>query len=446
MEKRIPISSVLAAIESDVIKGDFLENFKEFSFNTVKTTNQAGEESSWTIKVVAFDTEKDKIVRFKRTMIECPVTPVPANIIGRYYVENRTHTGHIRKAEATDVLVGKNLGKKNATTSVGQAILIANTLYQLKLNKSAKEGKVERPLPMLVKKEGVSKGATLSAADFENGILIEPKLDGIRMIAHVTPSNNIELYSRTAKAFNGLENIERDTTNMLFKQNIYRPEQIYLDGEIYLHGKQLQSISGAVRGSSENSGDVERSKLKYFIFDCFLPSIPNMPQAERKELLDKLFASGEYPSLVLVKGRVAHSDEEVKAIYNDYLKGGYEGAIARRLHRKYEPSKNNYHTDALLKIKPFLDAEYQITDYTQGSGKDKGAVIFKLKTDTGKTFVAVPNMTYDRRKELFSQFKTDPESFNQNYLNKMGTVQYSSISKLGVPQQPKFITIREFYE
>lgn len=444
MQKRTIIGCTLSAIESDVIKGDFSKDFKEFSFEPVTTTNQAGDESTWTIKVNAFDTEKDKLIRFKRDMLQCPVARYPANIIGRYYVENETHTGKIRDAEVTDVLVGKNLGKKNATTAPGQAILIANTLYQNKVNKSAKEGVIERWLPMLVKKEQSTKGATLSDTDFENGILVEPKLDGIRMIAHVTPSNTIELYSRTAKAFNGLENLERDTTDMLFKQNVYRPEQIYLDGEIYLHGKQLQSISGAVRGSSEKSGDVERSKLKYFIFDCFLPSHPDMLQQERKDLLEKLFATGDYPSLVLVKGRMAHSREEMIEIYNDYLKDNYEGAIARRLHRKYEPSKNNYHADAILKLKPYQDSEYQITDYTQGSGKDKGAVIFKLKTDRAKAFVAVPNMTYLERKELYTRFKTDPDYFKDNYLGKMGTVQFSSLSTLGVPQQPKFLQVRQF--
>ena len=134
MQKRTVIGCVLKAIEEDIIKGDFSKDFKEFIFNPITTSNQAGDESSWTIKVNAFDTENDKIIRFKRDMIQCPVKQYPVNIIGRYYVENETHTGKIRDAEVTDVLVGKNLGKKNATSSVGQAILIANTLYQNKFS------------------------------------------------------------------------------------------------------------------------------------------------------------------------------------------------------------------------------------------------------------------------------------------------------------------------
>ena len=53
-----------------------------------------------------------------------------------------------------------------------------------------------------------------------------------------SPYIDTELYSRTAKVFYGLDQIEKNVTDMLYKQNEFRPEDIYIDGEIYLHGKQ----------------------------------------------------------------------------------------------------------------------------------------------------------------------------------------------------------------
>lgn len=449
MEKRKAIGCVLTAIEDDTIKGDFTEDFKEFIFDTVKTTNQAGDASTWTIKVLAYDQDKKKPVRFKKAMLKRPITQPTKNIIGRYYVENITHTGKVRAADVTDVLEGKNLGKSNATTPIGQAILIANKLYNDKLNKSttdkAKNVGDDKPLPMLVKKEGASGKSTLSDDDFKAGVIIEPKLDGIRAVAHVTEEGDVELYSRTAKVYYGLDNITRDVSDILYKQNIYPPQQIYLDGEIYIHGKQLQDISGAVRGENEKSGDVERSKLQYYIFDCFLPSQPDMPQSARKDLLKALFQGHNYESLVLVEGRLAHSREDMETIYDQYLQDNYEGAIARRLNRTYEPSKNNYHSDALVKIKPFMTDEFELTSYDEGAGKDKGAVMFTLKTDKGRGFNAVSKgMTYAERRELFNKFKQHPEVFERDYKGKMATIQYSTLSKLGAPQQPKFITIRNY--
>ena len=448
MEKRKAIGCVLTAIEDDTIKGDFTEDLKEFVFDTVKTSNQAGDVSTWTIKVQAYDKDKQKPVKFKKSMLKAPVEQPTKNIIGRYYVENVTHTGKVRDADITEVLEGKNLGKKNATTAVGQAILIANKLYKDKLNKSttavAKQID-DKPLPMLVKKEGSSGKATLSDEDFTEGVIIEQKLDGIRAVAHITESGEVDLYSRTAKGLYGLDNITRDVSDILYKQTLYPPQDIYLDGEIYLHGKQLQDISGAVRGEGEQSGDVQRSKLKYYIFDCFLPSKPDMTQRERKELLNHLFEDKHYENLVLVEGRIAHSREEMEMIYDEYLEQGYEGAIARRLSRTYEPSKNNYHSDALVKIKPFQTDEYEVTGFKDGAGKEKGAVFFTLKTDKGREFAAVPKgMTYSDRYALYSKFKQDPKLFDKEYKGKMATVQYSTLSKLGIPQQSKFVAIRNY--
>ena len=60
MEKRKVITCVYSAIEDGTIKGDMSDNHKEFVFNTIKTTNQAGDESTWTIKDVAYDKDNAK--------------------------------------------------------------------------------------------------------------------------------------------------------------------------------------------------------------------------------------------------------------------------------------------------------------------------------------------------------------------------------------------------
>lgn len=445
MEKRKVISCILTAIEDDEIEGDFTEDLKTFVFPTISSSNQAGDISKWTINVQAYDTNKDKAITFKKNMIKCPVEQLPKYIVGRYWVVNETHTGHIRDTDITNITEGKNIGKKNATTSVGQAILIANKLYKDKVNRS-KSFINTNPLPMLVKPEGKTGKAFIKDDEFErNNIVIQPKFDGIRCMAHLDSNNEVELYSRTAKNFYGLTNITRDVSDLLFKQNIYPPKDIYLDGEIYEHGKQLQDISGAVRGEATKSGNVVRSDLKYYVFDCLIITHPNMPQSERLNILKRMFANKQYDNMVFVESQPVSSRAEMEEKYAHLLDEGYEGAIARRLDRIYEPSKNSYHSDALLKIKPFHTSEYEIIGYTDGRGKDKGAVLFKMKTANGHEFVVAPKgMTYDERKELFTKFKEDKNIFNQEYKNKMATIQYASLSKDKVPQQGKFLVIRNY--
>ena len=52
-------------------------------------------------------------------------------------------------------------------------------------------------------------------------------------------------------------------------------------------------------------------------------------------------------------------------------------------------------------------------------------------------------MTLKERKSLYKTFQEQKDIFDKEYKGKMATIQYSIISRLGVPQQPKFITVRD---
>jgi ATP-dependent DNA ligase len=165
--------------------------------------------------------------------------------------------------------------------------------------------------------------------------------------------------------------------------------------------------------------------------------------------------------------------EEIHKISAEALGNGYEGLIIRKATGKYEYSFRNYHSSEILKMKPTFDKEYKCIGYTNGKGKDAGAVIWVCevahedrlggKSNEDYIFNVVPNMPLEERKRVFRclQRKTNDDDdaetmFDIYVLGKPLTVEYQELSETGVPLRAKgkaFRTyedetdpIREMYE
>jgi len=90
----------------------------------------------------------------------------------------------------------------------------------------------------------------------------------------------------------------------------------------------------------------------------------------------------------------------------------------------------------LQKVKTFLDGEYRIVDYTEGTGNEKGCVIWVCETPDGRQFRVRPRGTQEERKVLFRN--------GDDYIGKMLTVRYQELTDDGVPRFPVGIAIRDY--
>ena len=335
-----------------------------------------------------------------------------------------------KQSSYNTITKGKNIGKKNATNVLTQALNEAFNKYTKRYDKIT----TNILLPMLVSRK--------FKYDSSINYYIQPKLDGVRVIAYLD-DKVIKYYSRTGKEYK-LDHINEDLITLFNKY-----PNTYFDGELYKFGLSLQQISGFARNSKQSN------VLEFHIFDCFDPdNIKTSPFYERIKILDK-FDDMKY--VKFVKTLLVNNDIKlIDDISEKYLKQGYEGLIIRERNQIYEPGIRSNH---MFKIKPYNTNEYIINGFKSGTkGKDIGALIwictinkknidddiinYNNKLLTNDQFSVVPNMTYNERYEYYN--KLNKKKNIHNFKDRLLTVQYSSLSDSGIPMQPKGITIRNY--
>ncbi len=360
-----------------------------------------------------------------------------------YYVEYYTTSGYsgmkMTESAATTITTGKNIGKKNATNVLTQAYKECQSKYAAKLKAgytetmAAKEAKPSddnpMPFPMAVKSWKDHK------QKLSYPLYIQPKLDGVRMLARFE-NNSVKLYTRRLHDIAGFEKIKSMLLRM-FKAS--KLKTFIIDGELYAHGFNLQTISGIVRNVSI-SEDV-KDQLQYHIFDIFDTSKPELTFAQRYDYLNAFMSSVDQDGTVIVLNPTDYAETTGAAdlLYSKYVKAKYEGLIYKSKDRPYEFDFNKEKRSAwYLKRKKQEDAEFEIVSFTHGKGKDKDCIVFELQGPNGKTFNCVPNGTYNYRKELYASALS---AFDTEFKGKLAKVLYDDLSKDGVPLRGRIVQI-----
>ena len=179
-------------------------------------------------------------------------------------VIERTHgyVGHKETITRKEITKGKNIGKKNETTTFEQASLEAQSLWK-KQKQSGYTENLENTqeksliLPMLAHDYNKRK------KDIGSNIAIQPKIDGVRLVAHIDPvTDNIVFTSRTGKEMNNLEHIAQD----LIDNEVFYDKKLHLDGELFTFDLPFEEISGIFRKKTLTP---KVKLLKFHIFDSF---------------------------------------------------------------------------------------------------------------------------------------------------------------------------------
>jgi len=338
------------------------------------------------------------------------------------------------KVNTREISVGKA-----GRTVLEQAILQADRKFKDKIEKSGYSPNLKKVStndvkvirPMLAGKLNFSKlGKSVKLP-----ALVQRKYDGIRTIAFKDASGSIEMESRQGKGWHHMDLIKQSIAKVYSDNDL--PSTFYFDGELFpMEGSDMtfQELTGLVRRKTLKTGDKDLLKQVYFyIFDCFDTANMGLSTEERFNILANIFQKS-YPNLYLVPTELVETKKDVKHAFQKYIQEGFEGLMLRSIFGPYELDKRSKH---LLKYKEFVEDEFEIVGFHEGTGSDVGTIIWELKTKNDKVFSARPKGTREHRRELFEN--------GDEYIGKNVTVIYQELTDDGVPRFPVAKDVREGY-
>jgi ATP-dependent DNA ligase len=397
------------------------------SFPELQGEAQTGKTKTWSIRVLERET-----------------------LSGAVYGVIETSHGYVDgKKQVNEKIIseGKNIGKKNETSALQQAINEARSLWVKKkesghtavgvistplggaitdgseeadeiglTNRSTNRSKgvaEDVPLPMLAHDYN-KRGKSIKYPCF-----VQRKFDGTRCVG--MPSKG--LFSRNKKSYPHLGHIVAEINKL--------PASVILDGELYSDTLTFQEIVGLVKRESLKPGDEEKQlKIKFHVYDI----INGMPYEQRYANLQMLFSRYKFKYLELVKTEVCISEEQMKELHAQYVTEGFEGIMLRNKAGLYK----NVRSDSLQKYKEFFDSEFKVVAYKEGEGLEAGCVIWVCETEDKRQFACRPRGTREERIELCEN--------GDEYVGKMLTVRFQEMTDTGLPRFPVGIAFRSEYE
>jgi len=343
----------------------------------------------------------------------------------------KTDDGYLLKVESgqTDGKLKETSGQvinegKQKRTAEEQAIFQANSKLKKKRDEAyfdtIEEAQTQiKLLPML------AHPFTKRKHNITYPAVVQRKFDGVRCLARINDDGTVTLLSRKGKEFPHLGHIRREVLNYNKNPNIV------LDGELYSDTLTFQELVGLVRRVTLKEGnDKQMLEVSLRVYDC-IDLEEEQDFSKRHEAIADITRGAKY--LSLVENTSVKDEKEIHAAQARFVAEGYEGAMVRNLTGAYAIGKRSAN---LQKVKTFLDDEYEIVGFTQGTGDETGCVIWICTTKDGQEFRVRPRGTREARQELFQNGDT--------YTGKMLTVRYQELTDEGLPRFPVGITIRDY--
>lgn len=319
--------------------------------------------------------------------------------------------------ESVDVISqGVNIGKKNETTYLEQAIAEASSRWTKQRDRKRYDESLEQidtkkqAAPMLA--HPYEKHA--SKIDWVHPVFYQPKLDGFRCLATRHSDGRVTLRSREGKP------IESMTHIVEILESVQWPKELHtLDGELYTHGVPFQTIASRIKRKQAGS-----EKIGYTLYD----TVHAAPIFDRLGMIECF--SGLDPVDTIQSCEVDKSDD-IEVYHSQFVEFGYEGVIVRHSMTGYEAGKRSHN---LLKYKHFDDDEFLILSVSKGKGPYSDKAIFTCKVGDNQTFnVTAPGTLEDKAAALASAEKC---------VGKLLTVKYQGFSDEGIPRFPVAKAIR----
>lgn len=256
-------------------------------------------------------------------------------------------------------------------------------------------------------------------------IVVQPKLDGIRLLVTRTPEG-ISMRTRNGRPAMYMHLLEELTA--LFA--LLPP--LVLDGELYVHEWPFERLTSAARTEMPTPDTL---LLEYHVYDACVEG----EYDARYQLLHNAFT--RLPTLTrlrLVKTDFAQSHQDIENALQHYLSLRYEGIMLRRVPQSGERGTSYVcgRSNNLLKHKPFFDTEVNIVGVESAKGTEEGCAIFIVDWKGEEQLHVRPSATHEERRRWLQQ--------PHLVVGKLATIRYNDTTNRGVPRFPRLHSIRDY--
>lgn len=223
--------------------------------------------------------------------------------------------------------------------------------------------------------------------------IVNIKYDGDRCVAEWLHSGEYLLLSSEENPFLMLPHIQQALKDSRVN--------LKLDGELYDHNLCLEGGHELIHGVASRSVNLHPryKELGFYIFDI---QTETEPQYERIKTLNHLKELIK-PPLFIAPYWICNDFSEIKKVYDQVIKQGYEGIVIKNLYAHYEINKRSRWQ---MKFKPKRSDTYTIIGWNEEISKDGipkgriGSII--LSSQQGDTFAVSAGLNDEDREKYWS--------------------------------------------
>lgn len=200
--------------------------------------------------------------------------------------------------------------------------------------------------------------------------LLEPKLDGVRVITIVDSVNKTVMqYSRNGKPLENFSHIVRALEDNL--ELFDRP--VVLDGEV------VSSSFQALMTQVHRKDNVQADDARLMLFDIiplseFKAGESSLGQRRRSNLLQSMKSVFDKTGCIDIISQIEVDldtyvgELQFKEYNKEAIDRGYEGIMIKDIDAKYECKRSA----SWLKMKPFIEVSLAVKDIEEGTGRNQG--------------------------------------------------------------------------
>jgi len=254
---------------------------------------------------------------------------------------------------------------------------------------------------------------------------LEVKLDGVRVISILYPNGKVDLFSRNGKELTNFRHIQDQIAKSINKNPI--TSALVLDGEVVSNNFQ-ELMRQIHRKISSQNKDATLFLFDILSFENFKFGVEKLSYTKRNENLNNWYKRNfEFlHNVKLINRKLVDLDtDEGKKIYKNFnnksITEGYEGIMIKDPESFYECKRSS----TWLKLKPIIEISLQVTNYEEGSGRNKGKLgaLIAEGEDDGKFFkLNIGSGFTDQQRESFWKNK-------EQLIGKIVEIKADSISK-----------------